>query len=44
MPSFEQGMFDALLETWVELEITDDWKEQMVERTIIRARAIGHTL
>jgi transposase len=35
----EQGVFDAILETLVELGITDDWKEQMVDSTSVR----GHS-
>src|SRR5262249_38487012 len=29
----EQGVFDAILEILVELGITDDWKEQMIDST-----------
>jgi transposase len=35
----QQGVFDAILETLVELGITDDWKEQMVDSTTSR----GHS-
>lgn len=35
----QQGMFDAILETLVELGITDEWKVQMVDSTSIR----GHS-
>ncbi len=35
----QQGVFDVLLETLVELGITDDWKVQMIDSTSIR----GHS-
>lgn len=35
----EQGVFDTLLETLVELGIADDWQEQMVDSTTSR----GHS-
>jgi transposase len=35
----EQGIFDALLETLVEVGLTDDWQDQMVDSTSIR----GHS-
>ena len=35
----QQGVFDALLETLVELGITDEWKAQMVDSTVVR----GHS-
>lgn len=35
----EQGVFDAILETLVELGITDDWRDQMVDSTTVR----GHS-
>ena len=34
-----QGIFDALLETLVELGITDEWKVQMVDSTVVRAHS-----
>lgn len=34
-----QGVFDEILETLVELGITDDWKDQMVDSTTVR----GHS-
>ena len=35
----KQGIFDALLETLVEVGIADEWKKQMVDSTIVR----GHS-
>lgn len=35
----QQGIFDALLETLVELGVTDEWKIQMVDSTIVRAHS-----
>ena len=35
----QQGVFDVILETLVELGITDDWKQQMVDSTTSR----GHS-
>lgn len=35
----QQGVFDAILETLVELGITDDWRQQMVDSTSVR----GHS-
>lgn len=35
----EQGVFDAILETLVELGIADDWQEQMIDSTTSR----GHS-
>lgn len=35
----EQGIFEALLETLVELGLTDDWQQQMVDSTSVR----GHS-
>lgn len=39
----EQGIFDAILETLVELGITDDWRNQMVDSTTVRehSQAVG---
>ena len=34
-----QGVFDAILETLVELGITDEWKTQMVDSTSVRGHA-----
>ena len=35
----KQGIFDALLETLVEVGIADEWKKQMVDSTIVRGRS-----
>jgi transposase len=35
----DQGIFDALLDSLVELGMTDDWQDQMVDSTSIR----GHS-
>ena len=34
-----QGVFDAILETLVELGITDEWRTQMVDSTSVRGHA-----
>ena len=35
----QQGVFDALLETLIELGIADEWKVQMVDSTIVRCHS-----
>jgi transposase len=35
----EQGIFDALLETLVEIGLTENWQDQMVDSTTVR----GHS-
>ena len=34
----EQGVWDALLETLVELSLTDDW-QHMIDSTVVRAHS-----
>lgn len=35
----QQGIFDALLETLVEVGITHEWRTQMVDSTVVRAHS-----
>jgi transposase len=35
----DQGVFDALLQTLVELGTTDDWQDQMIDSTSVRGSA-----